>query len=117
MKKFLNKTFNLAGLLRGFLTGVTIGLLLFFLIIIIGGLKVIESDAISFIFYTVTFLPAIILAILKARSSPAKISEGIKRWVDSTRSVTNLSFAAGSGFADSLFPEQITIKRFLIETI
>jgi len=118
MKNFLDKTFNLAGLLRGFFIGLVIGLILCFLIFIIGGVNLIKSDNIALIvFCFITFLPAIVFAVLGACSKPVEISDNTKKWVGSTQSILNIGLLSGRGIVDQIFPEKITIKKFLIWTI
>ena len=114
MKNFLDTTFNLAGFLRGFFLGLGIGLVLCFLMSLVGGFRLIQSeDAVYFVFCLISFLPAIILAILGARKQPVAVENGTKKWVGSTKSILNFGSLTG-GIQDSIFPEKITIRKFLL---
>jgi hypothetical protein len=106
-KNILDHIFNLAGIVRGILLGICLGIaglviVGFFEVIVLGYDGI--SDSTLYAILIVTIIVAIILGLRGASVEPKEITENTKKWVRSTWV---------SGRNDIIIPEAITLRGLL----
>jgi hypothetical protein len=106
-KGILDRPFNLAGIIKGILIGICVGVVG---LVVVGLFEVIVlrydgiSDPTFYAISIATVIIAIILGFRGARMKPREITEATRKWVASTWV---------SGRKDIIIPESITLRSLL----
>jgi hypothetical protein len=110
MTNFFNKTFNLAGILRGFFAGLVIALAVALI------LTLFQLNGADWFYVLIFLLLPISGAVLGLQEKPkGQNSKFLSGWINFTRAVSFMSLFTSKVIPpDGIIPEKVTVKDFLI---